>query len=123
MTCRLCEQWQKEIVSLSRDTQVFRQWNCSKSSFFITLFEEMDLTVYFNTLAILELVKKMYIFFFSGHEVTEITLSLNGASAYPRAYSALSSMLGKNSLNPGDITVVSCPFLSLKPVQNVLLLF
>ena len=92
---------------------MFRQWNCSKSSFFITLFEEMDLTVYFNTLAILELVKKMYIFFFSGHEVTEITLSLNGASAYPRAYSALSSMLGKNSLNPGDITVVSCLYCPL----------
>jgi len=43
---------------------------------------------------------------FSGHEVTEITLSLNGAATYPRASAALSSMLGKNSLNPGDITVV-----------------
>ncbi|CAH3042766.1 unnamed protein product, partial [Pocillopora meandrina] len=42
----------------------------------------------------------------SGHEVTEITLSLNGAAAFPRANSALSSMLGKNSLNPGDITVL-----------------
>ncbi|XP_015779376.1 PREDICTED: negative elongation factor C/D-like isoform X1 [Acropora digitifera] len=43
----------------------------------------------------------------SGHEVTEITLSLSGAAAYPRANSALSSMLGKNCLTPGDITVVS----------------
>ncbi|KAL9974128.1 hypothetical protein ACROYT_G011129 [Oculina patagonica] len=42
----------------------------------------------------------------SGHEVTEITLSLNGAAEYPRACAALSSMLGKNSLNPGDITVL-----------------
>ena len=48
MTCRLHEQWQKEILPLSRDTQVFRQWNCSKSSFCNTLFEEMDITVYFN---------------------------------------------------------------------------
>jgi len=52
-------------------------------------------------------VLKVVFFPHSGHEVTEITLSLNGAAAYPRAYSALSSMLGKNSLNPGDITVVS----------------
>ncbi|CAH3160506.1 unnamed protein product, partial [Porites evermanni] len=51
----------------------------------------------------------------SGHEVTEITLSLNGASAYPRAYSALSSMLGKNSLNPGDITVLYKLFSSSQP--------
>ncbi|XP_020892734.1 negative elongation factor C/D [Exaiptasia diaphana] len=42
----------------------------------------------------------------SGRDVTQITLCLNGTPSYPRVCSALSSMLGKNSLNPGDITVL-----------------
>lgn len=51
----------------------------------------------------------------SGHEVTEITLSLSGAAAYPRANSALSSMLGKNCLTPGDITVLYKLYSSSQP--------
>lgn len=56
--------------------------------------------------------KRMFSTCFSGHEVTEITLSLNGAATYPRACAALSSMLGKNSLNPGDITVVRLTYVN-----------
>lgn len=43
---------------------------------------------------------------FSGNDVTPITMALNGASAYPLACQALTSMLSKNTLNPADITVL-----------------
>ena len=33
-------------------------------------------------------------------------MALNGASAYPQACQALTSMLSKNTLNPADITVL-----------------
>ncbi|XP_044268855.1 negative elongation factor D [Tribolium madens] len=42
----------------------------------------------------------------NGHDVTPITMALNGASAYPLACQALTSMLSKNTLNPADITVL-----------------
>nr|CAH7723536.1 unnamed protein product [Callosobruchus chinensis] len=42
----------------------------------------------------------------NGHDVTPITMALNGASAYPTACQALMSMLSKNTLNPADITVL-----------------
>ena len=45
-------------------------------------------------------------FNFSGHDVTPITMALNGASGYPQAAQALASMLSKNMLNPADITVL-----------------
>jgi len=41
-----------------------------------------------------------------GQNVTPIVLALNGAAAYPRAASALASMLAKNALNPADITAL-----------------
>lgn len=46
------------------------------------------------------------IFYFSGNDVTPITMALNGASAYPTACQALTAMLSKNTLNPADITVL-----------------
>ncbi|GJQ68196.1 TH1 [Trypoxylus dichotomus] len=42
----------------------------------------------------------------NGHDITPITMALNGASAHPSACQALTSMLSKNSLNPADITVL-----------------
>ncbi|RZB39808.1 negative elongation factor D [Asbolus verrucosus] len=42
----------------------------------------------------------------NGNDVTPITMALNGASAYPLACQALTSMLSKNTLNPADITVL-----------------
>ena len=48
-----------------------------------------------------------YHFFFRGLDVTPITLALSGASAYPRACQALSSMLSRKALNPADMTIVS----------------
>ncbi|XP_064599061.1 negative elongation factor D-like [Liolophura sinensis] len=41
-----------------------------------------------------------------GFDVTPITMALNGASAYPRACQALSSMLSRKALNPADITIL-----------------
>ncbi|ELT99304.1 hypothetical protein CAPTEDRAFT_160748, partial [Capitella teleta] len=41
-----------------------------------------------------------------GLDVTPITLSLSGASAYPRASQALASMLSRQALNPADITIL-----------------
>ncbi|KAF0290053.1 Negative elongation factor D [Amphibalanus amphitrite] len=41
-----------------------------------------------------------------GQNVTPIILALNGAAAYPRAASALASMLARNALNPADITAL-----------------
>lgn len=40
------------------------------------------------------------------HDATPITMALSGAAAYPRVSQALSAMLGKNALNPADITVL-----------------
>lgn len=50
--------------------------------------------------------RKRVFFFFSGNDVTPITMALNGASAYPQACQALTAMLSKNTLNPADITVL-----------------
>lgn len=40
------------------------------------------------------------------HDVTPITMALNGAASNPKACGALSSMLSRNTLNPADITVL-----------------
>lgn len=40
------------------------------------------------------------------HDVTPITMALNGAAGYPQACQALISMLSRNALNPADITVL-----------------
>ncbi|XP_018331168.1 negative elongation factor D [Agrilus planipennis] len=42
----------------------------------------------------------------NGHDITPITMALNGASAHPQACQALTSMLSRNTLNPADITVL-----------------
>lgn len=47
-----------------------------------------------------------FLLYFSGNDVTPITMALNGASSYPLACQALTSMLSKNTLNPADITVL-----------------
>ena len=44
---------------------------------------------------------------FRGLDATPIMMALSGASAYPEACQALSSMLSKNALNPADVTKVS----------------
>lgn len=40
------------------------------------------------------------------HDATPITMALMGTAANPRIYSALSSMLSKNYLNPADMTIL-----------------
>ncbi|GLV33783.1 TH1 [Carabus blaptoides fortunei] len=40
------------------------------------------------------------------HDVTPITMALNGAAGHPQACQALTSMLSRNTLNPADITVL-----------------
>lgn len=40
------------------------------------------------------------------HDVTPITMALNGAASSPGACQALASMLSRNTLNPADITVL-----------------
>lgn len=47
------------------------------------------------------------LFLLSGHDVWNITLSLNGGSAHPAVASSLASMLSRKQLNPGDITTVN----------------
>lgn len=42
----------------------------------------------------------------SSHDVTPITMALNGAAGWPQASQALMSMLSRNQLNPADITVL-----------------
>ncbi|XP_047116357.1 negative elongation factor D [Schistocerca piceifrons] len=49
------------------------------------------------------------------HDVTPITMALNGASAYPQACQALTSMLSRNSLNPADITVLYRNYSAVDP--------
>ena len=56
-----------------------------------------------------------FVMFFRGLDVTPIMLALSGASAYPRACQALSSMLSRNALNPADITVVRHFYIILLP--------
>jgi len=41
-----------------------------------------------------------------GHDVTHIILAFNEASSHPRAKQSIMSMLHKNHLNPGDVTVL-----------------
>uniref|UniRef100_A0A8C4R300 Negative elongation factor complex member C/D n=1 Tax=Eptatretus burgeri TaxID=7764 RepID=A0A8C4R300_EPTBU len=50
-----------------------------------------------------------------GHDVSQITLALGNASAYPRACQALGAMLSKAALNPADITTLYKMFTSLDP--------
>ena len=40
------------------------------------------------------------------HDVTPITMALNGAAGFPQVSQALSSMLSRNALNPADITLL-----------------
>ncbi|PSN38077.1 Negative elongation factor D [Blattella germanica] len=40
------------------------------------------------------------------HDVTPITMALNGAARFPQACQALTSMLSRNALNPADISVL-----------------
>ncbi|XP_043478118.1 negative elongation factor D [Leptopilina heterotoma] len=40
------------------------------------------------------------------HDVTPITMALNGAAAFPAASQALASMLSRNTLNPADISLL-----------------
>ncbi|XP_069686979.1 negative elongation factor D isoform X2 [Periplaneta americana] len=49
------------------------------------------------------------------HDVTPITMALNGAARYPQACQALTSMLSRNSLNPADITVLFRNYSALDP--------
>jgi hypothetical protein len=41
-----------------------------------------------------------------GYNVTEITLTLDGTTAYPKVYQSLCTMLSKKALNPADVTSV-----------------
>lgn len=41
-----------------------------------------------------------------GFDITPIILALNGAAKYPRACQALTSMMGRNELNPADVTAL-----------------
>jgi len=41
-----------------------------------------------------------------GRDTCYITLALSGAGAYPTLYSAITSMLSRNTLNPGDVTTM-----------------
>lgn len=49
------------------------------------------------------------------HDVTPITMALNGAAAYPQACQALTSMLSRNALNPADITVLFRNYSAVEP--------
>lgn len=42
----------------------------------------------------------------NNHNVTPITMALNGSARHPQACEALTSMLTRNALNPADITVL-----------------
>jgi hypothetical protein len=48
-----------------------------------------------------------------GYNVTEITLTLDGTTAYPKVYQSLCTMLTKKALNPADMTSVKKRFLFL----------
>lgn len=49
------------------------------------------------------------------HDVTPITMALNGAAGYPQACQALTSMLSRNALNPADISVLFRNYSALDP--------
>lgn len=51
----------------------------------------------------------------SRHDVTPITMALNGAAAHPQACQALTSMLSRNALNPADITVLFRNYSAVEP--------
>ena len=53
-----------------------------------------------------DVLKKRILYCYRGHDVIQILQALNGSSKYPRASSALSSILTRNALNPGDITAL-----------------
>ena len=52
---------------------------------------------------------------FSGHNVTQIQLALNGAMTHTRVAQALAPMLARNALNPADITVLFKLYSSADP--------
>lgn len=52
---------------------------------------------------------------FSRHDVTPITMALNGAAGNPAACLALASMLSRNNLNPADITVLFRHYSAVEP--------
>lgn len=49
------------------------------------------------------------------HDVTPITMALNGAASSPGACQALASMLSRNTLNPADITVLFRNYSAAEP--------
>nr|XP_012152712.1 PREDICTED: negative elongation factor D-like isoform X1 [Megachile rotundata] len=49
------------------------------------------------------------------HDVTPITMALNGASNSPTACQALASMLSRNTLNPADISVLFRNYSTAEP--------
>ncbi|XP_052861929.1 negative elongation factor D [Anopheles cruzii] len=51
----------------------------------------------------------------NNHNVTPITMALNGSSRHPQACEALTSMLSRNTLNPADITVLFRNYSSQEP--------
>ncbi|KXJ78690.1 negative elongation factor D-like [Aedes albopictus] len=51
----------------------------------------------------------------NNHNVTPITMALNGSARHPQACEALTSMLTRNALNPADITVLYRNYSSLEP--------
>lgn len=55
------------------------------------------------------------LYFFSHHDVTPITMALNGASSSPSACQALASMLSRNTLNPADISVLFRNYSTIEP--------
>jgi len=56
---------------------------------------------------IISISKKNFSFIFiRGYNVTEITLTLDGTTAYPKVYQSLCTMLSKKALNPADVTSV-----------------
>lgn len=57
----------------------------------------------------------IYVYIYSHHDVTPITMALNGASSSPSACQALASMLSRNTLNPADITVLFRNYSTAEP--------
>ncbi|XP_058823472.1 negative elongation factor D-like [Topomyia yanbarensis] len=51
----------------------------------------------------------------NNHNVTPITMALNGSARHPQACEALTSMLTRNALNPADITVLYRNYSSPEP--------
>ncbi|CAF4383730.1 unnamed protein product, partial [Rotaria socialis] len=49
------------------------------------------------------------------HNVTEITLTLDGTTAYPKVYQPLCAMLSKKALNPADVTTLYKIYQSTDP--------